>query len=576
MLGTRCLLLAGLVLAFAYGQTAQAQPAERQDVKYWIFLKDKLDGAGKTTPVEAGYLTARTLERRARRGTTPSSTLDAPLSLRYLDELRRLGITPLVQSRWLNAVSARLDERQFDATRKLPFVLELRPVAQVVPESLHEEEAEPAPLLPLAPPLTRLDYGPSRTQLEVVNAIPPLEREPPINGAGVRLGILDTEFGEFQHPAFAPLVNDGRLLADSNFVGVSQSSRHARSVASIAVGFDEGQLIGPAYGVELIGATTEFAPSETNQEEDNLVAALEWMESQMGVDVVNISLGYADFFDPGQNNYTTADIDGDTGITTRAADMAAALGVIVVSSAGNEGDDSWRFVTMPADGDSVIAVAAVTAGGVRSGFSSIGPTADGRIKPDIAAMGSSVRRANSSTGYGSGNGTSFSSPMVAGVACQMLQVNPELTPIEVRDILRATASQAATPDNLLGWGIIDADAAITEAERCADPAVACLKPISTATEDEVPIPDAFEVRAPYPNPFSDETVLEVRAPVGAGFARMSVYNLLGQRVDVPFEGTLNPGVNRIVLRAATLPVGLYLYTLEGDQISHSGKMMVVR
>ena len=559
----RCLLVAGLLLAFAYGQTALAQQADRQDVKYWIFLKDKLDGAGKTMPVEAGYLSARALERRVRRGTAPSSTLDAPLSPVYLEALRRQGITPLVQSRWLNAVSARLDERQRDAVRKLPFVRELRPVAQARPSTVHEEEAAPAPLTPFAHRLTRLDYGNSETQLDAINAILPLERG--INGDSVRIGFLDTNFDGFQHPVFAQAVNEGRVLADSNFTGLPpQGSRHARSVASIAVGFMEGELIGPAYGAQVIGATTEFTLSETNQEEDNWVAALEWMESEMGVDVVNSSVGYNEF-DAGQQSYTTADLDGDTAITTRAADRAAALGVVVVTSAGNEGNDPWRLVLTPADGDSVIAVGAVTSGGVKVGFSSFGPTADGRFKPDVAAMGSGVYLVTSSGNFGTGSGTSFSSPLVAAVACQILQVNPDLNPIEVRDILRATASQAENPDNALGWGIIDADAAIARAEELA-----------TATEDEAPIPDAFEVLSPYPNPFSDQTVFEIRAPANAGFARMSIYNLLGQRVGVPFEGTLNPGVNQIVFQAATLPAGLYLYTLEGDRVSHAGKVILVR
>ena len=148
-------------------------------------------------------------------------------------------------------------------------------------------------------------------------------------------------------------------------------------------------------------------------------------------------------------------------------------------------------------------------------------------------------------------------------------MSPDLNPIEVRDILRATASLgklgSGNENNLLGWGIIDADAAITRAEELA-----------TGIEEEAPIPDAFEVLSPYPNPFSDQTVFEIRAPANAGFVRMSVYNLLGQRVDMPFEGRLNPGVNRIVFRAATLPAGLYLYTLEGERVSRSGKMVLVR
>ncbi len=184
-------------------------------------------------------------------------------------------------------------------------------------------------------------------------------------------------------------------------------------------------------------------------------------------------------------------------------------------------------------------------------------------------MGSGVRLASSNTGYSNGNGTSFSSPMVAAVACQILQVNPDLNPSEVRDLMRATASLgklgSGNENNSLGWGVIDADAAIIQAKQLA-----------TAVEDEAPIPDAFEVLSPYPNPFSDQTVFEIRAPANAGFARMSLYNLLGQRVDVPFEGRLNPGVNRIVFRAATLPAGLYLYTITGDRVSHSGKIVVVR
>ncbi|MFQ5569129.1 MAG: S8 family peptidase [Rhodothermales bacterium] len=563
-----------LVLAFALVHTSLAQQPTTS-VKYWILLNDKVGAAGKTTIPETDYLSDRALERRRQRGTITglSATLDAPLSPVYLDALQRRGIKPLVQSRWLNAVSARLDARQVGVVRKLPFVRGLRPVGQALPAQEHPafiEETPALPLLPRAVHPTLLDYGPSQTQLEVVNAIPPLELG--INGTGVRFGLLDTEFGGFQHPAFARLVSENRLLADSNFVGQSQGSRHGRSVASIAFGFDEGNLIGPAHGAEVLAATTEFSPTETNQEEDNLVAGLEWMEAQ-GVDVVNISLGYNEF-DGGQHSYTPADLDGDTGITTIAADRAASLGVVVVTSAGNEGDDPWRFITTPADGDSVITVGSVSSSGTKSGFSSIGPTADGRFKPDVAALGEGVQRASSNTGYGRGQGTSFSSPMVAGVVAQMLQVNPNLAPMEILGILRATASQADAPDNRLGWGIINADAAVQEAERCRNATIQCARP--TGVDEEATIPSSYEVLPPYPNPFSEQTVFEVQAPAGAGMVRMSVYNLLGQRVGVPFEGPLHPGLNRIVFESGTLPAGLYLYSLQGDRVSMSGTMILVR
>lgn len=572
----RCyLLLAGLVLALTAGQTALAQPADTPETKYWIFLSDKLDAAGKTTTIEAGHLTERARQRRLRRGTMRSSTTDAPLSPAYLNALGTLGITPLHQSRWLNAVSARLTARQAEATRALPFVRALRPVARL---TAVPEPAPSAALSAIDPPAARkntsIDYGQSLAQLELINAVQPLERG--INGEGVLIGFLDTRYDlvtgqHFDHRALRHIPNSGRLLevrdfttADQAANGANQTSRHGMSVASVAVGFEEGQMVGPAYGAQVLAATTEFGPFERNVEEDNFVRGLEWLESQ-GVDVVNTSLGYSEF-DAGQHSYTPADLDGDTGITTVAFDLAASLGVVVVGSAGNEGNAPWRFITTPADGDSVIAVGSVDNLGTRNAFSGVGPTADGRIKPDVAAQGSTVFLASSNGAYNSnGAGTSFSSPMVAAVAAQILQVNPNLNPIEVRDILRETASQAANPDNLLGWGIIDADAAILRAES-----------LVTATEDEAPLPTAFEIRAPYPNPFTDETVFEVRAPAQAGFARMSIYNLLGQRVDVPFEGALNPGVNTIVFRAASLPAGLYLYRLEGDGVSRTGKMVLMR
>ena len=575
----RCLFLAGFVLVVAFGRTAQAQDAEPQPVKYWIFLSDKLDAAGKATVVEAGYLTDRALQRRMRRGTARSSMTDAPLSPTYLSALRKLGITPLLESRWLNAVTARLDARQAEAVATLPFVRAMRPVARfTVPPEPEAGPVSEALAVPSARKHTRLDYGQSLEQLETINAVPALERDPPINGTGVIIGFLDTRYDlatgqHFDHRSLRHLVDSERLIEVRDFTemdqqnyGRNQSSRHGMAVASVAVGFEEGQIVGPAYGAEVLAATTEFGQSdyERNSEEDNFVAGLEWLESQ-GVDVVNTSLGYNEF-DLGERSYTQAEMDGDTGITTIAFDFAASLGVVVVSSAGNEGDDPWGIITTPADGDSVIAVGAVTAARARIPFSGTGPTADGRIKPDVAAQGNSVFLASSNGDYNpNGSGTSFSSPIVAAVAAQMLQVNPDLGPIDVRDILRETASQANNPDNLLGWGIINADAAIKRAEQ-----------LFTATEAETPLPDAFAVMPPYPNPFSEETTFDVQVPARANFVRLSVYNLLGQRVDVPFEGALNPGVHQIVFRAASLPSGVYLYKLESNGVTRSGKMVLMR
>lgn len=560
-----------------------ASPAlAQQSPKYWVFFTDKLDAAGKATVAEAGYVSDRALERRVRRGSMAPASIDAPVSPQYLERLKTLGVEPVFESRWLNAISARLDAQERVAVGALPFVRELRAVA---PLSAAEWYAAPL-VYPMPKPdalNSRLDYGPSETQLEVANAIPPLERG--INGEGVILGFIDTRFdltdgNPFDHRALRHIADDGRVTArdftdvDQQHHGGPQSNLHGMSVASVAAGFEEGQLIGPAYGATIYAATTEFAPHERNSEEDNFVAALEWMEAE-GVDAVNSSLGYTTF-DAGQRSYTHADLDGDTGLTTRAVDRAAQLGVIVVTSAGNSGASAWRLISTPADADSVITVGGVYSNRSYWPPSSQGPTADGRTKPEVSAQSSSVVFASRSGGYSNGGGTSFSSPMVAGIVCQMLQVNPGLTPIEAREILKATASQKDAPDNRLGWGIVDADAAVMEAERCADPNTACISLERTSVEEASPFAAGLSVDAPFPNPFAGSATFTIRSDRFVEHARLQIFDLLGRRVAMPYSGTLHVGTREITLQAGALPAGHYVYRMEADGTVASGKIVALR
>ncbi|MCH7772047.1 MAG: S8 family serine peptidase, partial [Bacteroidetes bacterium] len=188
----------------------------------------------------------------------------------------------------------------------------------------------------------------------------------------------------------------------------------------------------------------------------NWIAALEWADS-IGVDVTTTSLSYLDY-DPPFQSYTWEDMDGNTALITIAADLAVKLGIVVVNSASNSGfNPNHNTLGAPADGDSVITVGAVGSDGERSGFSSVGPTVDGRIKPDLMAMGSGVyvARSSSPTSYGNSSGTSFSCPILAGAAALVLSVDPTLTPMEVLELFRQTASQSNNPDRLMGWGIIN-------------------------------------------------------------------------------------------------------------------------
>ena len=528
---------------------ALAEPAD-----YWIFL----DGKPDTSPVE---ISERARVRRVRRGQPHATELDRNVSPTYIRRLEELGVRIRVESRWLNAVSAALPEEVLARVREMEFVREVRPLARRN-ATLPEPVPEAAPLAKTADD----HYGPSRTQLALMNVIAPLERG--VNGKGVRIGFLDTPFSEFNHSVFDSLKSDGRLIEIRNFTGKTDDpSTHGMNVASTAVGYQEGELIGPAHGAEVLAGVTEYNSTETNQEEDNLVAGLEWMESE-GADVVNISLGYTTF-DEGQNSYAVSDLDGDTGITTIAVDKAAALGVVVVTSAGNSGCSNpafcWYYISTPADADSSITVGAVRRDSSRASFSSFGPTADNRIKPDVSAMGVSVYIAGGRNQFGYANGTSFSSPLTAAVVAQMLQVNPDLAPMDVLDILRMTAHQSASPDNSLGWGIVNADEAVKMAESLAGP-------LSSSTTE---LPTETALLGNYPNPFNPETTIRY-ALSQAGKVHLAIYNLLGHEVAVLVDEAKPAGHHATRFEAGNLPSGAYLYRLQTQDRIVAKTMILVK
>jgi subtilisin family serine protease len=313
-----------------------------------------------------------------------------------------------------------------------------------------------------------IDYGASLGQLQQIG-VPELHALG-ITGEGTVIALLDAGFDNLTHESFASM----NILAQYDFVngdldvgnGTDRGEgSHGTSTLSVIGGLSNGTLVGPAYGAAYLLAKTEDTTRETPVEEDHWAAAAEWAEAA-GADVISSSLGYLTY-DTGFRSYTPAQMDGDTAVSTRAADLAAERGVVVVISAGNEGfNPTHNTLGAPADGQGVLAVGAVDPAGVRASFSSVGPTADGRVKPDVAAQGVSVLAAGSGAAdsYRFVNGTSFSCPLTAGVAALLLQMHPEATPEQIRNALRASGSQAAAPDNLLGWGIVNASRAAAALE----------------------------------------------------------------------------------------------------------------
>jgi len=458
---------AGLCLLCLVGALGPGSPGpvkSEKPEKVWIFFRDKRGAAADRSSLEeAGRrLSARSHTRRAKQGTEVGFA-ELRLEPRYLGELRARGIWAVAESRWLNAVSAVLDPAQTALVRRLPFVRAVRPVARhsVLPPPV---ETDPVPLGWVS--ATGLDYGLSSNQNLLINV--PAVHDLGLNGQGMLIGLLDTGFRWQEHQAFAEI----QVIAERDFIhgdGVTRNEpdqgdvfdqdHHGTETLSAAGGYFPGKLIGPAFRASFALAKTEWVPDETHAEEDFWVQGLEWLEAT-GVDVVSSSLGYFNRFSDGFD-YTSDNLDGMTGVTTLAAEMAAQRGVVVVNSAGNEGPGPGSLIT-PADGPSVLAVGALRPSGTLAPFSSRGPTADGRIKPDVVAQGASVATVDPELpdNYLSLAGTSFSCPQVAAVAALILQAHPRLTPAQVLEALRETADRRDQPDNDFGWGRVDALAAL--------------------------------------------------------------------------------------------------------------------
>ena len=431
-------------------------------VPVWIFFRDK----GFQTVGEREFRTSqllatlgeRCLSRRAKaRGTFGAlvDEEDLPLHPPYLQNVRALARRVRVESRWLDAVSADVTAAQAEALAAFDFVTAVRLVAAwrrsdpaVGSGSAGAAGTTGAPLQP--------DYGGSFAQLDQIG-IPPLHRLG-YSGRGVLVGILDTGFRK-SHEVF----RSTRLIAEHDFVfgddDVAQdkgnskdyTDAHGTATWSLAGGSRPGQLIGAAYGADFILAKTEIVADERPVEEDYWVAGIEWAEG-LGADVVSSSLGYIDW-------YTYDDLDGKTAVTTRAANRAVSLGVVVVNAAGNE-RGGWNHIIAPADAFEIVSVGAVTLSGGLAPFSSPGPTADGRTKPEVCALGVGDWIASNQTdgrdSYTTGSGTSYSTPLVAGAAAVLLEIHPDWTPQQVRSALLTTASRSDRPDYDFGWGIPNA------------------------------------------------------------------------------------------------------------------------
>ncbi len=473
LLAMTCFLL--LLPALTHSQT-----------KYWIEFKDKGIASPAFIPgnpifdATVKQFVPKALKRRSEAlGTTTIESLitieDAPVSSKYLDTLRQLGITPITISNWANATSAFLSEAQINLLHNLSFVSRIKPLATsknntqsiakvtsiFLPlQDIHSDEPEILPI-PAGYDTIIYHYGGSYPQLRRIN-VSPLHAMG-FDGNGITLGILDVGFrwrairAVKMHHVIAEydfIFHDSVTSNESN--DVPDQDGHGSLVLTAATGFFPDSVMGPAYNPDLLLAKTEDLRSETPAEEDYLAAAMEWME-KLGVDITSASLGYFGF-DSGFVSHTYNDMDGKTTIAAKACQRAARLGVLVCSAMGNGGTTGYPYMITPADADSILSVGALDVNDTIAGFSSRGPTFDKRLKPEICAPGEQVWTMTHDDTFTYAGGTSLATPLVSGACALVKQAHPEASAQSIRKAIIKTGIlfPGQQPDTAYGYGRLDA------------------------------------------------------------------------------------------------------------------------
>ena len=443
-----------LTLTLFSASFVQSNNLEDHSQGYWVFFTDKEDV--HFDPHQ--FFDEKAIERRIRNGLCLYDTIDFPVNQKYIAAVKSIVPRADVVSRWFNAVHVYADEGELDILEALSFVKSVEPASlRLVPASLEYDANE-------ASMLDRVDAGLLKNQLSHMKGN--LFHSNEITGKGVRIAVFDAGFrGVDSHPAFRHVRKNNQIIATWDFhrdrKNVYTSNVHGTMVLSTIAGIIDGQPLGLATDAEFLLARTEIR-REPLAEEKYWLAAVEWAD-QHGADIINSSLGYI------FHRYFPEEMDGKTSLVARAANIAAGKGILVVNAAGNQGNDNhWRIIVTPADADSVLTVGALQHPEmVRAPYSSVGPTADGRMKPNVSALGTVV--AASRRRLAQPMGTSFASPLVTGFAACLWQMFPGWTNMELFRNIEQSSSLYPYYDYAHGFGIPQASRFFQEHQQFTMP-----------------------------------------------------------------------------------------------------------
>lgn len=433
-----------------------------QFTKRVVFFTDKNE-----TPYNlknpSAFLSARSVERRTKYN-IPADSTDLPVITRYIDSILNAGAVTLIgKSRWLNAIIIQTsDDNAITKINSFPFVKSFSNVA------LKRNSSNDAGKF-LKPPTNikvnisnrteqlltdTFNYGSSGNQIKIHKG--EFLHNIGARGQGMLMAFLDAGFfGYLSNQFFDSTRARNQILATWDFVqnnaSVNEDNAHGMQCFSTVASYKPGTFVGSCPEASYFLLRTEDAPTEQIIEEYNWALGAEFADSA-GADVISSSLGYTTFDNP-TFNHTYADMNGNTTIISQMADMAAKKGMLVVISAGNGGDDPWKYISAPADADSVLTVGSVNSSGNISAFSSYGPTSDGQIKPDVVSVGEGTTISTSSGTIGAGYGTSFSAPNIAGLATCLWQLFPEFNNMKIITTLRKASDKFNVPDSQYGYGL---------------------------------------------------------------------------------------------------------------------------